>query len=233
MNLVKVKVLIEDLQRSWWCWGLILTVHLTCFCWGCCFVHWVRTLLSNSLGQKEGFPLGHIQRFWLDLTTTHPKVLEKSLWIVKFLRRGASLPPCWGRTHNATGHLCYLGTVPLLSLTLIQGEVDYRKTVGRDERMRGGEEFAREANAAYVSFFWKKKSLFYRPCQIHWSTSQHLRGVRGASELIFPPLYLVGREGWGWIIMKVEGRNAEVELNNLVLKKTFFLDGDVIKHCKP
>lgn len=33
--------------------------------------------------------------------------------------------------------------------------------------------------------------------------------------------------------MKVEGRNAEVELNNLVLKKTFFLDGDVIKHCKP
>lgn len=176
MNLVKVKVLIEDLQRSWWCWSLILMLHLTCFCWECCFVHWVRTLLSNSLGQKEGFPLGHIQRFWLDLTTTHPKVLEKSLWIVKFLRRGASLPPCWGRTHNATGHLCYLGTVPLLSLTLIQGEVDYRKTVGRDERMRGGEKRSLPAKRMLHTLLSseKKKAYFIGVSNslIHISTSE-------------------------------------------------------------
>lgn len=196
-------------------------------------------MLLCSLGQKEwvGKCSLWVTKFLVRFHKNPPKSFgKKFVNRCEFLQRGASLPPCWGRTRNATGHLCYLGTVPLLStslrIPLIPGEFDYRKPVGRDERMRGGEKRSLPAKRMLQTLlsFEKKNNLFYRPCQIHWSTSQHLRGVWGAGELIFPPLYLVGRMRMN-NNERMEGRNAEVELNNLVLKNIKNNSEDVIKRC--
>lgn len=201
-------------------------------------------MLLCSLGQKECINFGSQPKFLVRSHNNPPKSFgKKFVNRCEFLQRRVSLPPCWGRTHNATGrtrnatgHLCYLGTVPLLStslrIPLIPGEFDYRKPVGRDERMRGGEKRSLPAKRMLQTLlsFEKKNNLFYRPCQIHWSTSQHLRGVWGAGELIFPPLYLVGRMRMN-NNERMEGRNAEVELNNLVLKNIKNNSEDVIKRC--
>lgn len=141
-------------------WSDFFTLH-SCFYWGCCFVLWVRRNVSESV------PFGSQTKYLVGSHNNPPKSFgKKFVNRCEFLQRGASLPPCWWRTRNATGHLCYLGTVPLFStsprIPLIRGEFDYRKPVGRDERMRGGEKRSLPAKRMLQTLlsFEKKTTCF-------------------------------------------------------------------------